>query len=471
MIKKYKIEIIIFTTALLLRLLFAFFAYIPEDSNSKQIIDTKVPFNCPDGYYEIAYNLIHHKIFSYKFNPAVIDSGRTPGYPMIMASSLYIFDSLWPFFLLQIIISSLLPLLGRKIIFEITKNIFVANFAACLLVIEPVGIWLSATGLTETFFTFFFLLAVLFILKFIKISQDDDISTRFGFKIIILAAIFLGIATLIKPTTFYFPAILIISWGIYRYFSKQKLLLKQAVVFLAVFIFIISPWLYRNYKVFGIASISSIKEDILFTALVPSVLTLKNNHNYTKSQEIFFASEGIDGYPIVNLDKASWFQQRAVETLKKYPKELIIVSSVSIFTFFTHDGMLGFLGSLGVAKTTDLTARQILAQPPSEMFGTFRELFFSPVFFIIFARVFWILIALLFFLAVGRDFIKKKFTALSAFAFICVSYFALTTIANGYAVNARFRFPVNVFIFMFAINFFYDIINFYKRKTFNSKII
>ena len=465
MLKKYRVEIIIFIVALCLRLLFAFFVYEPKSSEPALDLRAGCPFSCADGYYDIAYNLVHNKTYSVSpAAPFIPDSSRAPGYPMLMALSLYIFNSLWPLFIAQIIISSLLPVLGKKISLEITDNTVISNLAAWLLVFEPVGILLSISGITEIFFTLFIYLAVLAILKFIKAYQNKNIFNSNRLKLIILAAIFLGIATLIRPTTFYFPLVLVIILVIYRFFSKQKLLLKEIIIFLAIFIFIISPWLYRNYKILGVASISSIKEDVLFCALAPSVLAVKNHDSYEQSQRNFFKSEGLDGSPTVDLSQASWFQQRAIRVFKNNPKELAIVSGVSLLTFFTHDGALEFLSSLHIVKSTGLTVRQILAQPLPELFRTAKNLFFSPIFFVMLARALWILITFLLVLDIGRSFIKKEFTVSLVFALIFIVYFALTTISNGFGVNARFRFPINIFIFIFAARFLFKIVNFNKYK-------
>lgn len=472
MFKKYKTEIIIFIVALALRLAFAFFLYGAESFNSDKFIDSIHQ----DGYYEIAYNLIQHKVFSDTSPdptaPVVPGSLRAPGYPLMLAASWYVFNSLWPLLIIQIIVGSVLPVLGRRISRQIAENKMVANFVAWLLVVEPVGIWLSVWMMTETFFTLFFFLAVLFIIKFIKTNRPGDAMTFDSYKIIGWSAFFLGLATLIRTTTYYFPLVIIAAWLGYSYFLKSKLFFKEIIIFLVIFILILSPWLYRNYQIFGVVSLSSQQEDVLFDNLAPSVLSEKNQVSYAKAQADFFKSEGIVGvYPMVTLDKASWFRQRAVEVLKQHPKELAIVSGVSLLTFFTHDGMLGFLGALGAVKATGLTVRQLFAQPPRESLDTIIKLFFSPVFFIILVRAFWILIAVLFLLNIIRSFFRKKFTALSVFALICIAYFAFTTLSNGYCVNARFRFPVNVFILMFAINFLYDMVNSSKRQTLNLKII
>lgn len=459
MIKKYRIAIIIFVVSLVLRLVFAFLLYGSVNFNTDNFLNS----THSDGYYEIAYNLIHHKIFSMDSAPPIIsDSVRTPGYPLIIAASLYIFDSLWPLLIIQIITGSILPLLGRVISWEIMSNDTIANLVGWLLAVEPVGIMLSTWMISETFFTLFFFWFILFIIKFIKAAQVENTLTLNNYQTIGWAALLLGIATLIRPTALYLPVILIPAWYGYRFFLKSKYLHKQIIIFLVIFTLTLSPWFYRNYKTFGVASITSSKEDVMFTALAPSVLSVKNYRGYSESQIDFFKSKGFERYPVVSLNKADWFQRQAIEVLKNNPKESIIVTGISLLTFFTHDGMLTFLGFLGFIKFSSLTVGQVLAQPLPELFVTFKKLFFSPAFFVMLMRGLWFLVAFLFLLDIIRAFIKKRFTALSALALICVAYFALTTISNGFGVNARFRFPINIYIFMFSAEFLFVIINYFK---------
>jgi len=458
MLKKYKIEIFIFVLALVLRLAVVGLVSVQEDINFSQFAQSRTA----DGYYEIAYNMVHNNIYSHKINTPIISTSiRTPGYPLIIALFIYFFKSIWLLLIIQIIIGSLLPLLGRKISINITNNNKVSNLVGVLLAIEPMGIWLSLMILSETFYTFFLFLFILIIFKFLRMNKDKG---SLDYKITALAGAILGIATLIRPTTYYLPLILLVAWAMYRFWTKQKILLKQIIIFLATFIIILSPWLYRNYRVFGVASLSSLPQDVLFCYLAPSVLAVKNNQEFTQAQTEFFNSNGVFNFPTTSLSNAGIYQGYAIDTLKQNKLELIQISGISLLTFFTHDGVLNIMSMVDVVDTGGLTIRQMIAQPLPEMIKTAKKLFLSPVFFVLLGRIFWTLIAILFFISIICAFIKKRFTTISAFALIFTFYFALTTISNGFAVNARFRFPVNVFILTFAISLIYDIINARKYK-------
>jgi 4-amino-4-deoxy-L-arabinose transferase-like glycosyltransferase len=284
-------------------------------------------------------------------------------------------------------------------------------------------------------------------------------TARGNFRTMILAGFLLGAATLTKPVTLYFPVILIAAWLIYRFIIKQELLFKYVLAFLLVFGLTIAPWIVRNYQVFGSVSISSSQEGALFGYLAPSVYALKYHRDFPQAQAEFFASRGLAAYPEVNGANAPYFRKLALAEIKNYPKELIKISGISLFSFFTHDGMLAPLSQMGFLSPKGLTVGKIFKQSGSEFYKTVKDLFFSPAILILIVRVLWLIISVLFFMQAIYLFIKKKFTPASSLALICVLYFALTTIANGFGVNARFRLPAEVFIFIFAFSFVFDIIN------------
>ena len=68
------------------------------------------------------------------------------------------------------------------------------------------------------------------------------------------------------------------------------------------------------------------------------------------------------------------------------------------------------------------------------------------------ARVGWFILAILAGVGVirslrGRGWLKTEIL----FSILVVGYFAATTTINGLGVNARFKIPVQVFIFVFAV--------------------
>ena len=180
----------------------------------------------------------------------------------------------------------------------------------------------------------------------------------------------------------------------------------------------------------------------MFAALAPSVLAVHFKESLSDAQERFFLSVGISEYPDVKLHQTSFFDQHAMNILTMYPKDFATVAATSIVTFFTHDGVLELLGSMGFQTSyTDLTQR-ISHVVSSKQWGAFTPLLFSPLPFIAVVRIFWFATTMLFFWIIIRSLWQGNRSPLLLFYTIVIVFFCITTIANGFAVNARFRFPV-----------------------------
>ena len=129
-----------------------------------------------------------------------------------------------------------------------------------------------------------------------------------------------------------------------------------------------------------------------------------------------------------------------------------------MITFFTHDGILSILGYCGV------TFENILSKPmlflllnPTEALSLIIHYVQSPAVLIIIMRLVWILISILLVFGIYKYLRREGMKPLFLLAVTIVAYFATTTSINGLGVNARFRVPIEVFIFCFAVYGFFVI--------------
>lgn len=449
--KKYKVIIVIAFLAIFLRLIF--FGIIVSHNNYD--INRVVDGARLDGYYEIAYNLINHSIFSLaKGNDLILsDSKRTPGYPGILVPFLY-FDSVYLVLFLQIILGGLLALAGRRVAWRVTNNKKTANIVGIFMAIEPVGIWLSTKFLTETFFTLFLLLFVLSSLKLLRLVASGDIDSprRINFSAA-LSGIYLGLATLIRPTTLYLSLFLVFCWLIYRYWRKKDKIWLTVMAFIIPFVIILTPWFARNYKVFGNFAYSSITSETLFAYFIPSAVSINNHGGFSESQIKFFVSQGYSRYPDINLANSDRFQGQAIAALKQYPYESALVAGMALTAFFTHDGTLSFLQEINLISGALPTKTYLV--------HNFTDFIISPLVLIAVFRFLWLVIFLTFlwqFLLMWR---RKILTPPYVFLLLLIFYFAATTMFNGFGTNARFRFPVNALILIFSVSF---CVNFSRAK-------
>ena len=213
------------------------------------------------------------------------------------------------------------------------------------------------------------------------------------------------------------------------------------MIFLAIFLIVLSPWMYRNYKVFRSPALAVTKVTNLYTYLVPSAIALEENVTFEKAKAQFFAQEGIQNIDVINLENAAYFQKRAIEVLKKHPLGLFKSALVGLFAFFTHDGYLDILQSFGYLRSPP---------SPSEIMQTIPSLPSGPVLVVIAGRVAWALAACAFAMGVLKFLKREKITIRALMALSLVAYFALVTTVVGFGVTARYRAPVNLFILAFA---------------------
>lgn len=126
-----------------------------------------------------------------------------------------------------------------KIIKLFTNNQFIAAIP-CLFLLAPDFVWMNNLILTETPFLLSFMLLIYYSLKFLKEQSN---------KTYIMIIIFYIICLFIRPTIGLYPIFLaiILLWKKYSF----KELLKKGLIAGIVLILCLTPWIYRNYKVFN----------------------------------------------------------------------------------------------------------------------------------------------------------------------------------------------------------------------------
>jgi len=255
-----KTIILIAGFALLLRLGF-FMVVQPWD---KQVLQETILVGDPDGYHNMALSIINSGSFSYhKYMPfekikADVSAERTPGYPLFVSFVYFLFGVRpWLVILFQLLVN-----VGSLIlIYVLAKKVFekkIAIIAALLYAIEPHAISLPIAFMTDTLFTFTFLASMLIFFYGIE-NKRISLFLLFGF--------ILGLSTLIRPITKFFPIIMIAVISIYPGIN-WSFRLRAVAGFILVFVLTISPWLSRNYIKSGYFSLSSMQGKQLLTRYV-----------------------------------------------------------------------------------------------------------------------------------------------------------------------------------------------------------
>ncbi len=443
-LKKYKWEIIVFLIALSARL---FLLCINLHANHNAIIPT---IKGDDGYFEMSNDFLNgHGIAAElggKFVPSPL---RPPAYPVFMASLLFLFHSYFVTILGQMLLGSFIPVLGLLIARELFSERFpqwqnIALWTGIFLALEPLGILLSDIFYTETFFTFFFLFSVLYFFRYFKVQS---------YKNILMSSVLLAVATLAKPTVQYVPifASLFILFHWRRNLSKKICL--QAAAFALLFLVILTPWLYRNYRQFGVVGMSAQVDYNLYVYLVPSVLAVEKGTDFQTELNGYVRNHESDP-GMITLSNGAYYKDQAVSVLKQHPEALIKLCLISLFTFFTHDGMLVVIQHAGYPINVGLLSKpalMMLIHSPGKFFIIIKNLVFSPYVLVGVFRLLWILAFLLGIVTLVDSIRNKWCSPQIVSAVFLLAYFALTTMINGLGVNERFRVPVNAFIISFAL--------------------
>lgn len=448
--KRHRIEIIIFSLAIVLRL-GLFFSNL--NVNHGNFIDT---IRGGDGYYEISRNLIIGNGYSDDVGPVYRpNSLRPPVWIYLMALIAGTFGSYVPVFIFELVLGSLIPVIGMRLALRVVSH-RLALLTGVFLALEPYSVLFTILANTETCFTFFFLIFSLFTFKYIEKQSVRNA---------VWAGLFLGLATLVKPTVQFLPILVPLAFlYIFRKtFSRAHLV--HALCFLAVCLSTIAPWVYRNYREFGTWALTSQVPLNLNIALVPTILAVEHGTNYEAERTPYLAQNNILGVDI-NPANGKYLTRKALSIIAEHKMAMIQSIGISIATFFTHDGMVTTLAYSGVflPNFIDKPVVILLLTDPIDLANYILLYAKTPGVLVFLARLLWITITIFFFTGAWLYCRREKMTPFALYAMFIVAYFALTTTVNGFGMNARFRMPVNGFIFMFAFYGCAYLYRFFKNK-------
>ena len=444
-IRAHKIEIRIFLLALVTRLL-----YFSLDLHAEHGILIAV-LNRGDGYFDIAQNIIlGHGYSILHAAPYTPTAYRTPGLPYFIVGTYFLLGSYFAAIMVQIVLTSIVPLLGMSLARYITPMRGVGVAVGIFLALEPTSILFSVQFLSEALFTFLFSLALLCLFQY---WREKTIS------MLLSAAFLLGLSVLVRPSIEYLPFIIVglILWEARRSLSRQLFMRVGAFVF--VFALVLVPWFYRNYQTFGVIGLSSQQGTALYAVTVPSVLAVEHKTSFAQEYNTEIA-----GPNDANFAQSSEYAKRAVPILLAHPRALMLMSVETAFSFFTYDGTYDVLRTIGLdgdmyaalnhAKLQSgmqpSTPTLFLVSRPIALLRFMAALMMTPVVLVLAGRVAWLLITLGFFVGAWHSMRRTQEPIYALAAVVIVMYLMLTTILTGFTVNYRYRMPVNALIFTFA---------------------
>lgn len=450
-LKRHKVELFLFTFALTLRALLFFVNLNAEGGN---LIET---IHGGDGYFEISKNIVAGNGFSsetappYEPNPL-----RTPGYLYALAAVLWLTGSYGVAIALQMMIGALIPLLGRRISLALFPSERLALGVGILLAIEPYFVLFSSLLFTETLFIFLFLLFVLVFLSYLKTGNAYALAA---------SAALLGFAILVKTTVQYLP-ICLVPLIIWHFRGKGwRTVLWQSAVFVSIIAVILAPWLYRNYRAFGVVGLSAQSAYNLYVYLAPSILALERGATFAEEGMKSVTPEERSGNAIT-LSTSSEYRRKALDIISAHPRGLALSVGVTFVSFFTLDGMLTVLGHAGYTPDIHLgkPAISLLFSAPRTLINTIAELIRTPLASVFIMRIVWIGITMLSFVGMYWHLQKNPWNSGAIFAILLIGYFLITSVVGGLGVTARYRMPISVFLFMFALVAIFELARYWNKR-------
>ncbi len=394
-------------------------------------------------YKILAENMISAKQFSLdSLAPSVLETFRTPGYPLFLAFFKTIFNNYWLATLVQIMLTALTAV----IIFKIGQKIFnwqTGFVAALLYIIEPSVIMQSILVLSDNLFMFLFILFI-YLLFFAEKHHAWFIAGSAGAV--------LGVATLVRPVSVF---ILILLAPLYWLIEKKNIPIKKIILVFGTvavcYLVVVVPWMARNYKVSRVFNISSL---IAFNPIyynVPDFLSSKSSKSpdYFRAQLIGEAGD-LSERELRSLSNSDRILAVALKYIKEDPVGYLKFHLIKTPPFFFSSSIKTFQDFSSRLLPSNKISSDIQTHKAilSDLFakGQFVDMFgviMKSAWYITFERILWLVILFLSFVPL----LFKKQRLYAVLFLSLIFYFALLT---GPVAYARYRLPAEPFMFLLA---------------------
>jgi hypothetical protein len=367
-----------------------------------------------DAYYEIATNLIAGNGFSSATtSPYAPNALRTPGYIYPLAGLLWAGGDV-AVVLMQLLIASLIPVLGMHIARHITASMRIGLVTGIILALDPTLALLSFRFYTDTLFVFLFLAWMLLAFRYLKDPR---------WNMLAISAILLGFAILTRPTAQYIP-FLFVPFILWRFgTTKWGQGAVHVLTLLAIVGAILTPWIMRNYHEFNAPGLSAQRHYVIYTNFAPAVLSIARDTDFAIEVSTFSTYAERAG-SVITPRNGDTYTMKAVEIILANPAASAFVAGRSLFTFFTNDGMFTLLSAFG--------------QSP-----------YAFLWLLIPTRLVWVAITLAAFLG-ALVYLLRERSSLAILLILLVAYFALTSVIAAFGTNPRYRLPIDPILLALA---------------------
>ena len=378
------------------------------------------------GYLQLAENIRQGNGFSWEASaPYEPNSFRTPGYPFFLTMHRLITGTYRSALVTQI----LLVLATALLMFLLARDWghpLLGCLTAAVFLFMPFSIMVSIRYLTQPLFIFALMLTTWVWMKFLKTDNN---------RYLWLSALLFPVLALIRPIAvyIYLPFLLSYLWYHFRFGEGVNWTGFVWIVLLvvAVFFLVLSPWLIRNWFLFGHFALSSISAYQLYFYDTPAVYA--HNHGLSYAEARKFLEDDIKKYigvgkfdDYMTFEVSPVLSDRAWHYLTESWLGLAVTRFGLFLKFFVRDGAR-YWAEFGLdsrlVKLGALVERGVL-----------------------------FLLGLGLVLSLWRCLTRRDFiSGVTGFALILIAYFALLT---GAVASAGLRFPVEPLIILVGLSGF-----------------
>jgi 4-amino-4-deoxy-L-arabinose transferase-like glycosyltransferase len=205
-------------------------------------------------------------------------SERVPGYPLFIASIYTLFgEGLWNVISIQILLDSI----SCVLIALMAKSLFSKGFwiAGILSAINLNMVILSVSLLTDTLFLFLFILFLFSLLQYLQNERT---------KWLVLLVLFISLATLVRPSSYYLLPILLIGLVSWRLWHRDTILKigTLAVLYVVIVGVLLGGIHQRNYQQYGSIALVSQTGTHLLGWVVPATYQYSGQGSYQEGQQL-----------------------------------------------------------------------------------------------------------------------------------------------------------------------------------------
>ena len=338
---KYVMMVVI--CCFILRLVFFLLVHpwTPESQNQRVLQGDAL------GYHHLAITLLESHRFAYGSarEPETI---RTPLFPLYISTVYWLFGTKpWIVILGQIILNTISCLL-ILLLFAQHFGARIAVISSIFFALEPLNILFSCSLYSEVFFVFFLVAAFYVFGQSIKAETGNK-----AFVLYAVSGILMGLATLARPITVYFPLVVIIILFV-NYRTQVLRATQYAITYLLFFILTLSPWLIRNHGISGRYSVTSHGSQTILVAAAYMEADKRHKDVDTVQQELkleadqMMVADGLRPQDVNPFVKSKYWQKLGMRYIKADPVDFGRKYLFGVAHIFTNLGTSLFARMLGM---------------------------------------------------------------------------------------------------------------------------